>query len=108
MIDAAALLATPAKPPASAPATGASPAPEAAKRAQIAHTARQFEASFLSAMFGQMFEDLDTAAPFGGGQAEGAFRSFLTDAMAKQVSARGGIGLSSAISKEMLKMQGLG
>ena len=34
------------------------------------------------------------------------FRSFMTDAMAKSVVRHGGVGLSSAIQKELLKMQG--
>ena len=80
---------------------------EAVKRAAIDKTSHAFEASFLSAMFGQMFEGVKTAPPFGGGEGETAFRSFLTDAMGKAVTQRGGIGLSKAISREMLKMQGL-
>ena len=80
---------------------------QADKRAAIAATAHTFEASFLSVMFGQMFEGVQTAAPFGGGEGEGAFRSFLTDAMGRAVARRGGVGLSKAVATEMLKMQGL-
>ena len=88
-------------------ATAGAAVADSAKRAQIDKSARALESSFLSVMFGQMFEGTDAAPPFGGGQAESTFRSFLTDAMAKQVSARGGVGLSGAISREMLKLQGL-
>ena len=35
------------------------------------------------------------------------WKSFLTDAMAKQTVKRGGIGLSDTVAKEMLKLQGL-
>jgi Rod binding domain-containing protein len=35
------------------------------------------------------------------------FKSFLTDAMAKQITKAGGIGVADAVSREMLKMQGL-
>jgi Rod binding domain-containing protein len=80
---------------------------EAAKRAAIAKTARQFEASFLSSMMGYMFEGVDTPAPFGGGQGEQAFKSFLTDAYAKQMASRGGVGVAAAVQREMLKLQGL-
>ena len=80
---------------------------DSATRARIGATARQFEAQFLSVMMGQMFEGTEAAAPFGGGEAEATFRSFLTDAMAKSVAKRGGVGLAKDISKEMLKMQGL-
>jgi len=78
-----------------------------ASRAQIEASGKQFESQFLSVMFGQMFEGTEISAPFGGGQAEATFKSFLTDAMAKSVVKNGGIGLAKEISKEMLKMQGL-
>ncbi len=78
-----------------------------ATRAKIDATAKQFESQFLSVMLGQMFQGTEPEAPFGGGEAEGTFRSFLTDAFAKSISKHGGIGLAKDISKEMLKMQGL-
>jgi Rod binding domain-containing protein len=58
-------------------------------------------------MLQQMFEGLDTAAPFGGGQGEAMFRSVLTEAMAKQMARRGGVGIAAEVQREMLKMQGL-
>ena len=90
-----------------------SPTPQAPKpgagesMAQIAKTADSFETSFLSNMLGQMFEGVSTDGPFGGGQGEGAFRSFLMDAFAQQISKSGGIGVGAAVQREMLKMQGL-
>ena len=90
-----------------APATGAPSPAETAKRAAIAKSSKDFEASFLSVMLGQMFKDVNTSAPFGGGPGEDAFKSFMTDAMAKQVVKSGGIGLASSVQKEMLKLQGL-
>jgi Rod binding domain-containing protein len=69
--------------------------------------AKQFESQFLSVMLGQMFEGTEISAPFGGGEGEAAFKSFLTDAMAKSITRQGGIGLAKDISREMLKMQGL-
>jgi peptidoglycan hydrolase FlgJ len=82
-------------------------ATELAKRGEIKQTAQKFEASFLSVMLQQMFEGVDTPAPFGGGPGESMFKSFLTDAMAKQMSANGGIGIAASVQREMLKMQGL-
>ena len=76
-------------------------------RAQIAKTANSFETSFLSNMLGQMFQGVSTDGPFGGGQGEGAFRSFLMDAFAQQINKSGGIGVAAAVQREMLKMQGL-
>lgn len=78
-----------------------------ATRAKIATTAKQFEATFLSSMLGSMFQGLSTDGMFGGGAGEQAFRSFLTDAMSKQMVSHGGVGLAPAIQKEMLRLQGL-
>jgi Rod binding domain-containing protein len=94
---------------AAAPAQGAKPAAAATAgvRAKIDATAKQFESQFLSAMLGEMFKDVKTPAPFGGGTGEDAFKSFMTDAFAKSIASHGGVGLAKDISKAMLKMQGL-
>lgn len=82
-------------------------AEDLAKRAKIKQTAENFESSFMSVMMQQMFEGVKTSEPFGGGNGEEMFKSILTDAMSKQVTKSGGIGLASSIQREMLKMQGL-
>jgi Rod binding protein. len=82
-------------------------AEELAKRGQIQKTAKDFEASFLSVMLGQMFSEVGADAPFNGGAGEQAFKSFLSDAMAKQMVKAGGVGLSDRVAQEMLKLQGL-
>lgn len=87
--------------------TGAGSAAELAKRGKTHQTAQDFEASFLSTMMQQMFAGVKTDGPFGGGPGEEMFRSVMTDAMAKQMSKSGGIGIAPAIEREMLKMQGL-
>jgi Rod binding domain-containing protein len=56
-------------------------------------------------MLKPMFEGLSTEAPFGGGEAEGTWRGFLVDAMAKQTVRAGGIGLADQVVAQMLKMQ---
>jgi len=76
-----------------------------ARKAQIRKTAQDFEASFLSEMLKPMFEGLSTDGPFGGGEAEGTWRSFMIDAMAKQTVKAGGVGLTNVVMSEMLKMQ---
>ena len=89
---------------------GKTPSPsaaETAKRGQIAKTAENFEASFLSVMMQSMFQGVDTSAPFGGGEGEQMFKSFMTEAIAKQTAKSGGIGIASVVQKEMLKLQGL-
>jgi flagellar protein FlgJ len=76
-------------------------------RAKVKETAQAYEASFLSVMLAQMFKDVGTEAPFGGGQGEEMFKSFFVDAVAKQVTRSGGIGLAGPVEREMLKLQGL-
>jgi Rod binding domain-containing protein len=56
-------------------------------------------------MLKPMFEGLSTEAPFGGGEAEGTWRGFLVDAMAKQTVRAGGIGLADQVVAQMLNMQ---
>lgn len=82
-------------------------AAEMAKRGDIKATAQKFEASFLSIMMQQMFEGVQTSAPFGGGPGEDMFKSFLTEAMAKQMAKTGGVGIAKTVGVEMLKLQGL-
>jgi Rod binding domain-containing protein len=82
-------------------------AAELAKRGKVKDTAQDFEAVFLSSMLQEMFKGVDVEKPFGGGQAEEMFRSFMTDAMAKQMVKSGGIGLADSVGREMLKLQGL-
>lgn len=87
--------------------TAAQSAAELAKRGNIKETAKKFEASFLGIMLQQMFEGVETSAPFGGGPGEAMFKSFMTDAMAKKMTDHGGIGIANSVSREMLKLQGL-
>jgi Rod binding domain-containing protein len=92
-----------AKPTVTAPMSGG----ELAKRAAIHKTATDFEATFLSQMMSPMFEGVSAEAPFGGGEGEDIYKSFLTDAFAKQMAKSGGVGVAASIQREMLKMQGL-
>ncbi|HEY3694986.1 rod-binding protein [Phenylobacterium sp.] len=94
-------------PPSLAAPTATPTAAEMAKRKDITATAQSFESSFLSIMMQQMFEGVEVSTPFGGGQGESMFRSFMTDAFAKQMTKAGGLGIADTVAKEMLKMQGL-
>ena len=80
---------------------------DAKTREKIHQTAKSFEGAFLSTVITSMFEGVTPSEPFSGGAGEQAFRSFLNDAMAKQMVTHGGIGLAQPIEKEMLRMQGL-
>jgi Rod binding domain-containing protein len=76
-------------------------------RARIEKTAKEFESVFLSTAFQTMFSGVNTSEPFGGGQGEQAFKSFLMDAFAKQMTKAGGVGIAASVTQEMPKMQGL-
>jgi peptidoglycan hydrolase FlgJ len=86
----------------------ATSAAELAKRGKIHESAQKFEASFLTSMLQTMFKTVDdTPAPFNGGQGEDMWKSFLAEAMAKQMAKKGGIGIAPTVEREMLKLQGL-
>ena len=78
-----------------------------ARRGQIHDTAQKFEASFLTTVLQAMFQSVSTAPPFGGGAGEDMWKSFLAEAMAKDMARRGGIGVATSVEREMLKLQGL-
>ncbi|CAA7623187.1 rod-binding protein [Magnetospirillum sp. SS-4] len=82
--------------------------------ATAAKVGRQFEAQFVSQMFQHMFEGIKTDGVFGGGSAEGMFRSLLIDEYGKMVANRGsidasakggGFGIGAAVQKMLLKHQ---
>ena len=80
---------------------------DVAQRARIRDTAEKFETQFLSQMLQQMYAGVKTDGAFGGGFGEEMFRSLMTDAMAKQMSKAGGVGVADAVQREMLKLQGM-
>jgi Rod binding domain-containing protein len=94
---------TVAAPPAVVPTDTAA---QAVQRARVHKVAKDFEASFLSVMLGEMFKDV-SAGDFGGGQAEEAFKTMMTDAFAKSMTNHGGVGLAPALTRQMLTLQGL-
>ncbi len=84
-----------------APNTPARPA----DGATVDKVSQQFEAVFISQFLGSMFDGVPTDGPFGGGQGEAMFRSFMLDEYGKQIAARGGFGLAPAIRRELLAAQ---
>ncbi|HEV2563170.1 MAG TPA: rod-binding protein [Rhizomicrobium sp.] len=81
-------------------------APHATANAAAAQkAAKQYEGIFVSEFLGSMFEGISTDGPFGGGQGEAMFRSLMLDEYGKQITSRGGFGLSDAITRVLLKHQ---
>jgi len=73
--------------------------------ARMREAAESFEAVFISSMLENMSAGLKSDETFGGGQAEAMHRSMLNEEYGKQIVKRGGIGVSEAIFREMLRMQ---
>ncbi len=77
-----------------------------ARNEEEAHrVGRDFEQMFLSQMLQPMFESVQHDGMFSGGYGEKMFRSLQVDEFAKAMSRAGGIGISSAIARQMLTMQ---
>lgn len=80
---------------------------EAQTREKAEEMAQEFESMFLSEMLQPIFNQIKSDGPFGGGQAEDAFRPMLTQEYAKSLSANGGVGIADKVLTEILRMQGL-
>lgn len=83
----------------------AAPTVDAKDQARIKATAEDFEAFFVTHAFEDMFADLSADPLFGGGEAEGIFRSFLLQEYGKQVAKAGGVGISDMVQKQLLQLQ---
>ncbi len=81
-------------------ASALSPAKAKAKAA-----AQSFEAVFLNSMFEHMFTGIDGEGPFGGSGATKVWRSFLTDAYAKNFTKAGGIGIADQVYRSLISHQ---
>ena len=77
--------------------------PEANK--DIDAAARDFEAVFISQMFEQMFADVKTDGPMGGGSGERIFRSLMVQEIGRQMADQGGMGLTANVKRELIELQ---
>lgn len=67
--------------------------------------ADEFEAVFITEMIKPMFEGISTDGMFGGGKGEEVFRGMMVQEYGKLIAKNGGIGLSSQIKEQIIKMQ---
>lgn len=67
--------------------------------------ARDFEAVFLAQMFEQMWAEVPTDGPMGGGTGERIFRSLMIQDIGRQMASQGGMGLADTVKRELLAMQ---
>lgn len=72
---------------------------------QVRRAAEEFEAVFIAQMMAPMFEGLETDEMFGGGPGEDLYRSILVEEYGKSIARAGGIGLSDAIQREIIRLQ---
>ncbi len=73
--------------------------------AEVRRAAEEFEAVFIAQMMAPMFQGLETDELFGGGPGEDIYRSVLVEEYGKSIARAGGIGLSDAIQREILRLQ---
>lgn len=67
--------------------------------------AEDFEAFFVSMFLDSMFSGIKTDSLFGGGHAEGVYRSLLNQEYGKTIVKSGGIGLADNVQREILMLQ---
>lgn len=73
---------------------------QAAKKA-----ADDFESVFIKTMLETMFSGISTDGPFGGGQGEKVFRSFLLDEYSKNVQATSSLGIADQVYRQIIEIQ---
>lgn len=73
--------------------------------AKAKDAAQDFEAFFVTHAFEDMFAGIETDSMFGGGEAEGVYRSFLLQEYGKVVAKSGGIGISDMVQRQLLQLQ---
>jgi Rod binding domain-containing protein len=74
---------------------------------QARKMAKEFEAVFLGQMLQPMFQNIETAEPFGGGSSEKMWKSMQVEEYGKAIANSGGIGLADAVFREIIKAQEL-
>jgi flagellar protein FlgJ len=72
---------------------------------QVKKAAEDFEAFFISQFVETMLSGIKTDGPFGGGNAEGIYRSMMAQEYGKSIAASGGLGIADSVQKTMIQMQ---
>ncbi len=79
--------------------------PKTAKELSAKRAADEFEAIFISQMLKSMSVGVKTDGMFGGGQSEAIYKDLMNEELGKVMTSKGGIGMSDAIYREILKNQ---
>lgn len=81
-------------------------ATQSGNREHIREAAESFETTFISQMVSHMFKNIGNGdGMFGGGSAEGVWKTHYLDEISKSITSRGGIGIASVIERELLQLQ---
>ena len=86
----------------------AKPPPQPTKAgdpAAVRRAAEEFESFFVARMLEHMFDGVSTEAPFGGGNGERIWRSFLIDKYGDLIAKTGGLGIADAVERQLLRAQ---
>lgn len=73
--------------------------------AKVKEAARSYEAVFLNTMLQSMFTGIEEGGAWGGGQGSETWQGLLIDEFAKNIAARGGIGIAASVERELLALQ---
>ena len=79
--------------------------PKNAMQRAARKSADEFEAIFISQILKSMSAGVKTDGAFGGGNGEDIFKDVLSEEMGKTIAKNGGIGLSDAVYRELLRAQ---
>ncbi|WP_106752961.1 rod-binding protein [Pannonibacter carbonis] len=76
-----------------------------AAKAKVKQAAQSYEAVFLNTMLQSMFTGIEEGGAWGGGQGSETWQGLLIDEFAKNIAARGGIGIAATVERELLALQ---
>jgi peptidoglycan hydrolase FlgJ len=76
-----------------------------ADRETLRRRAIEFEAIYLAQMLQPMFDELKSAAPFGGGFGEDVWRSQQVQEYGKAIAENGGVGIADAVARQLIQAQ---
>ena len=78
---------------------------KAVDTAKAREAAKEFEAVFLSQMLQHMFAGIKTNNVFGGGPGEDMYRSMMVNEYGKVLAQSGGVGVTDAVMREIIRIQ---
>ena len=88
------------------PSTPRVPAPHSIREPeQVRESAREFEAFFIGQIANLMFSGLGGDGYLSAGPGESIYRSMMAEEFGRGAARAGGIGISDALQREILKLQ---